>query len=223
MGENEAGTLAQLKDCRTSLALSTLALPAMMAGSSRSWATALLVEFSSAVDAVQSALDLQTAMAKRNDNVPSINRMTFRVGVHLGDVIVKGEDIYGEGVNVVARLEGLSDAGSICVSDDVYRQVRGKVDAKFDDLNPQQIKNMKEPVWAFRVSSDAKSRVATPVRVEPWRPLTNLRLRSCPSSTFPATRNRSILPTASPRTSSHRFPSCRSLAALSMSSFLKMG
>ena len=152
-----------MRNSRTAApALSTLALPRYDGRIVKVMGDGVLVEFSSAVDAVQSGLDLQTVMAQRNDNVPSINRMTFRVGVHLCDVIVEGEDIYGEGVNVVARLEGPSDAGRICVSDDVYRQVREKVDAKFDDLGPQQIKNMKAPVRAFRVSSDAKSRVATP-------------------------------------------------------------
>jgi TolB-like protein len=116
----------------------------------------LLVEFSSAVDAIESALDLQTAMAKRNDNVPATSRMAFRVGVHLGDVIVEGDDIYGDGVNIAARLEGLSEPGSICISDDVYRQVRGKVDAKFDDLGAQQVKNIIEPVRAYQVSRKSK-------------------------------------------------------------------
>ena len=158
MGENEAGTLAQLKNCRTEVIDPSLAryggriVKVMGDG--------VLVEFSSAVDAVQSALDVQMAMAKRNDDVPPVHRMAFRVGVHLGDVIVDGDDIYGDGVNVVARLEGLSEAGSICVSDDVYRQVRGKVEATFDDLGPQQVKNIVEPVRTFRVSIESKSRVA---------------------------------------------------------------
>ena len=98
---------------------------------------------------MQSAVDVQIAMAKRNDAVPAVRRMTFRVGVHLGDVIVDGDDIYGDGVYVAARLEGLSDAGSICVSDDVYRQVRGKVNAKFDDLGPQQVRTSSIPFGPF--------------------------------------------------------------------------
>jgi adenylate cyclase len=120
----------------------------------------VLVEFSSAVDAVQSALDLQTAMAKRNIDISAADRMTFRVGVHLGDVIVEGDDIYGDGVNIAARLEGLSEPGSICISDDVYRQVRGKIDAKFDELGAQQVKNIVEPVRAYRVSRESKLQVA---------------------------------------------------------------
>ena len=149
MGQNEAGTLAQLKECRTKVIDPNLArydgriVKVMGDG--------VLVEFSSAVDAVQSALDLQTAMAIRNNGVPAINLMRFRVGVHLGDVIVEGDDIYGDGVNIAARLEGLSEPGSICISDDVYRQVRGKIAAKFDDLGPQQVKNIIEPVRAYRV------------------------------------------------------------------------
>ncbi len=158
MGHNEAGTLAQLKECRTEVIDPNLArydgriVKVMGDG--------LLVEFSSAVDAVQSALDLQTAMAKRNDDVPATNRMMFRVGVHLGDVIVEGDDIYGDGVNIAARLEGLSQPGSICISADVYRQVRGKIDANFDDLGAQQVKNIVEPVRAYRVSLDSRMQVA---------------------------------------------------------------
>ena len=149
MGQNETGTLAQLKECRTKVIDPNLArydgriVKVMGDG--------VLVEFSSAVDAVQSALDLQTGMAIRNNGVPAINLMRFRVGVHLGDVIVEGDDIYGDGVNIAARLEGLSEPGSICISDDVYRQVRGKIAAKFDDLGPQQVKNIIEPVRAYRV------------------------------------------------------------------------
>ena len=158
MGHNEAGTLAQLKECRTEVIDPNLArydgriVKVMGDG--------LLVEFSSAVDAVQSALDLQTAMAKRNDDVPATNRMMFRVGVHLGDVIVEGDDIYGDGVNIAARLEGLSQPGSICISADVYRQVRGKIDANFDDLGAQQVKNIVEPVRAYRVSLEFEDEVA---------------------------------------------------------------
>ena len=193
MGENEAGTLAQLKNCRTEVINPSLAryggriVKVMGDG--------VLVEFSSAVDAVQSALDVQTAMAKRNDDVPPVHRMAFRVGVHLGDVIVDGDDIYGDGVNVAARLEGLSEAGSICVSDDVYRQVRGKVEATFDDLGPQQVKNIVEPVRTFRVSIESKSRVARSGAGGPWCPQINRRSRSCRSSTCPATRSRSTSPT----------------------------
>jgi adenylate cyclase len=158
MGLNEAGTLAQLKECRTEVIDPSIArydgriVKVMGDG--------VLVEFASAVDAVQSALDLQMAMAKRNGGVPAIDVITFRVGVHLGDVIVEGDDIYGDGVNVAARLEGLSEPGSICISDDVYRQVRGKVDATFDDLGTQQVKNIIEPVRTYRVSRDSKMHVA---------------------------------------------------------------
>ena len=154
MGHNEAGTLAQLKGCLTEVIDPNLArydgriVKVMGDG--------LLVEFSSAVDAVESALDLQTVMDKRNNNVPATGQMVFRVGLHLGDVIVEGDDIYGDGVNIAARLEGLSEPGSICISDDVYRQVRGKVDAKFDDLGAQRVKNIIEPVRAYRVSRESK-------------------------------------------------------------------
>jgi TolB-like protein/class 3 adenylate cyclase len=153
MGQNEVGTLVQLKECRAEVIDPSIArydgriVKVMGDG--------FLVEFASAVDAVQSALELQKTMAKFNGGVAA-NRMTFRVGVHLGDVIVEGDDIYGEGVNVAARLEELSEAGSVCISDDVYRQVRGKVGAEFDNLGPQQLKNIAEPVRAFRLRCESK-------------------------------------------------------------------
>ena len=149
MREDEAGTLGRLKDCRTEVIDPSLArydgriVKVMGDG--------LLVEFASAVDAVQSALDVQTAMAKRNDGTPDALRMAFRVGVHLGEVIVDGDDIHGDGVNIATRLEGLSEAGAICVSDDIFRQVRGKVEAEFGDLGPQQVKNISEPIHAYAV------------------------------------------------------------------------
>jgi adenylate cyclase len=171
MGQNELGTLAQLKECRSEVINPSLSrfggriVKVMGDG--------LLVEFSSVVDAVESALDFQAAMAKRNDGIPPTNRMSLRVGVHLGDVIVEDDDIYGDGVNVAARLEGLSEAGGICVSEDVYRQVRGKVDVDFNDLGSQTVKNIAEPVRAFRIAIASRSRAMAWSDTGPTLPATD--------------------------------------------------
>ena len=111
----------------------------------------ILVEFESAVDAVRNALAIQTAMAGRNANLPEDRRITFRVGIYIDDVIVEGYDIYGDGVNVVARLEALADPGGVCISGDVYRQVRGKLDAVFVDLGEQTVKNISEAVRVYGI------------------------------------------------------------------------
>ncbi|NIR59998.1 MAG: adenylate/guanylate cyclase domain-containing protein, partial [Gammaproteobacteria bacterium] len=98
-----------------------------------------LVEFASVVDAVDCAVAWQQGMAQREENEALDRRLRFRIGINLGDVIVEGDDIHGDGVNVAARLEALADPGGVCVSDDVYRQVIGKLDATFDDLGEQNV------------------------------------------------------------------------------------
>jgi len=112
----------------------------------------LLVEFASVVDAMACALAWQNGMAERTAIPEDGEGMRFRIGINLGDVIVEGDDIYGDGVNIAARLEALSDPGGIYLSDDAYRQVRGKVEAGFEDLGEQHLKNVKEPVRVFRVA-----------------------------------------------------------------------
>ena len=110
-----------------------------------------LVEFASVVDAVQCAAEIQRGMALRNADLPEDRRIAFRVGINLGDVIVEGDDIYGDGINVAARLEALAESGGICISDVVYRSVHGKVELRFDDLGEQRVKNIAEPVRSYRV------------------------------------------------------------------------
>ena len=111
----------------------------------------VLVEFASAVNAVQCAIELQKRMAEANDGLPKARRIVLRIGINLGDVIVEGSDLYGDGVNVAARLESLTDPGGICVSGSVYEQVKRKLDSGFDELGPQTIKNIAEPVHVYRV------------------------------------------------------------------------
>ena len=111
----------------------------------------MLAEFGSAVDAVQCAVEAQAALAAANAGVSPDRHISFRIGVHVGDVMIKDGDLFGDGVNVTARLEGIAEPGGVCVSDDAYRQVRGKVHTGFDDLGVQTLKNIAEPMRAWRV------------------------------------------------------------------------
>jgi TolB-like protein/class 3 adenylate cyclase/Flp pilus assembly protein TadD len=113
----------------------------------------ILIEFPSVVEAVSCALAVQQGMVERNARTPGENRITFRIGVNLGDIIVEDGDIHGDGVNIAARLEGLAEPGGICISEDAFRQVRGKVDAEFDDIGEQQLKNIARPVRVYRVGA----------------------------------------------------------------------
>ncbi len=111
----------------------------------------ILVEFGSAVDAVRNALDIQGAIRRRNTDVAEEKRIEFRVGINVGDVIVEGDDIHGDGVNVAARLESLAEPGGICISGTVYDHVAGKIEARFNDLGPQTVKNIARPIRVLRV------------------------------------------------------------------------
>jgi len=108
-----------------------------------------LVEFGSVVDAVRCALDVQRSICARNAGLAMDRRIEFRIGVNLGDVIVAPDDIYGHGVNLAARLEGLAPPGGICISADAWRQVRGAVAAEFVDLGEQRLKNIADPAHVF--------------------------------------------------------------------------
>src|SRR5271154_6186929 len=117
----------------------------------------MLVEFASAVDAVRGAVEVQRGMAEQNASVPQDKRIEFRVGIHVGDIIFDDNDIFGDGVNIAARLEAIAEPGGICISDDAQRQVRGKVDIAFDDMGPQTLKNIAEPMRAWRIQIDQSS------------------------------------------------------------------
>ncbi len=155
MREDETGTLAQLKTVRKELFD-----PKVDEYGGRIVKTTgdgILIEFSSAVDAVQHAVDVQQAMAQRNSVVPDDRRILFRMGINLGDVIVDGDDIYGDGVNVAARLEGLAESGGICVSAMVYEGIRHKLDIAFMDMGEQSVKNIGEPIHVYAVASEAST------------------------------------------------------------------
>lgn len=134
-----------------------------------------LMEFGSVVDAVGFAVAVQQALAAHNEDLPADRRVTFRIGINIGDVLVEGEDIYGDGVNVAARLEGLADPGGICVSRTVFEHSHKKLDLEFEDLGEQTVKNIAEPLRVYRIPTGATSRDAkgsgwpTPPRLEQAR------------------------------------------------------
>src|SRR5512144_1495640 len=117
----------------------------------------LLLEFSSVVDAVRCAVEVQRGMAERNADVAPDKRLDFRIGINVGDIIIDGDDIFGDGVNVATRLEALADPGGICVSRNVRDQVLDKLSFAFEDLGAQEVKNIARPVDVYRVSLDAES------------------------------------------------------------------
>ena len=108
------------------------------------------MEFASA-DAVRGATDVQRSMAEQNAAVPQDQRIEFRMGIHVGDIILDNNDIFGDGVNIAARLESLAEPGGVCISDDTYRQIRGKVDIACDDLGPQNLKNIADAMRVWRL------------------------------------------------------------------------
>ncbi len=117
----------------------------------------MLVEFGSVVDAVRAAVEAQQSVSERNAGLPDDKRIEFRVGVNLGDVIIDGDDIQGDGVNVAARLEGLAEPGGVCVSGMVYEGVRDRIDIPFEDLGEQEVKNIDRPVRVWRWSEAASA------------------------------------------------------------------
>src|SRR6185369_14096115 len=121
----------------------------------------VLVEFASAVNAVTCAVELQEAMDAANRDIPDDRRIVLRIGINLGDVMVEGQDLYGDGVNIAARLEALADAGSVFISQTVFSHVNGKADLDFEDLGERGLKNMADPVRVFRVSGTGARTTST--------------------------------------------------------------
>ncbi|MBR0697016.1 adenylate/guanylate cyclase domain-containing protein [Bradyrhizobium lablabi] len=149
MGDDEEGTLARLKSVRK--AIVDPAIGSHRGRIVKTTGDGMLIEFVSAVDAVRCAVEVQRSMAEQNDAVAPDQRIDFRIGIHVGDVIFDDNDIFGDGVNIAARLEGIAEPGGVCMSDDAYRQVRGKVEIAWDDMGHQSLKNIAEPVPAWRV------------------------------------------------------------------------
>src|SRR5215472_9912625 len=153
MGEDEEGTHGRLK-----AHLHDLIDPKIAEHRGRIVKTTgdgLLAEFASVVDAVRCAVEVQRAMLDRNAEIPEDKRIVFRMGVNLGDVILDGDDIYGDGVNIAARLETLAEPGGICISRVVRDQIRDKLPYSFADIGEQQVKNIARPVRAYAVGAAA--------------------------------------------------------------------
>jgi adenylate cyclase len=129
----------------------------------------VLAEFASVVEAVNCAVDIQTALKAENAKLPSEHRMEFRIGVNLGDVMVEGDQIYGDGVNVAARLESLADPGGICISGTVHEQVRDKLALGYEDRGEQTVKNITRPVRVWRVLLDGSASPRPELRRAPRR------------------------------------------------------
>jgi class 3 adenylate cyclase len=151
MGLDEAGTARVLREHR----LMADSVVAKHGGRIvKTTGDGLLIEFPSVVDAVDCAVAVQTLMAERNQGVQEDRRMLFRIGINLGDILIEGDDILGDGVNVAARLEGIAEPGDICISSSTYDQVRGKVAVEFVDLGELKLKNIARPVRAYAVVPD---------------------------------------------------------------------
>ena len=130
-----------------------------------------IVEFRSVVDAVRCAIEVQNAMVERNAGVPEDRRIVFRIGIHIGDVVEESDgDLMGDGVNIAARLEGIAAPGAICLSEDAYRQVKGRLDLAVTDLGPTQLKNIAEPVRAYSLEVGVPARAKPVPEVKPPEP-----------------------------------------------------
>src|SRR5882724_8038291 len=152
---DEEGTLGRLKALRAEI------IDPKIAGHHgrivKTTGDGLLVEFASVVDALRCAAEVQTALAESNAPLPQDRRIEFRIGIHQGDIVVEHEDIFGDGVNVAARLEGLAEPGGICVSARVQEDSAGRLDLAFEDIGEQALKNISRPVRVFRVVAAAAS------------------------------------------------------------------
>lgn len=175
MGLDEEGTLARLKSCRQ--ALIDPKIGEHRGRIVKTTGDGMLVEFGSAVDAVRCAVDIQRAMAHSFVDTPQEMSIQFRIGIHVGDIIIDSDDIFGDGVNIAARLEGIAEPGGICISDDAYRQIRGKTEIAYDDMGQQSLKNISEPMRAWRARPAAGSSSSTTFD----RPATALTLPDKPS------------------------------------------
>src|SRR5262249_20875908 len=155
----EEGTLTALRAIRRDLLDPTIA-----AHNGRLFKTTgdgLLIEFRSVVDALRCASEVQREMGQRNASVPPDSRIEFRIGIHQGDVVVEDSDVFGDGVNIAARLEGLAEPGGICVSARVQEDAAGKLDLAFADMGERPLKNIARPVRVYRVATERETDAAT--------------------------------------------------------------
>jgi adenylate cyclase len=159
MGLDEVGTARTLREHRKV----TDALVSMHGGRLvKTTGDGVLLEFPSVVDAVECTVAVQAVMAERNEGLPADRRMLFRIGINLGDILIEGDDILGDGVNIAARLEGIAEPGGICISSSAYDQVRGKVAVEFADHGEQRLKNIDRPVHVYAAKSRGHLGIVAP-------------------------------------------------------------
>lgn len=168
MGEDEVGTLATLGAGRTKL-IDPL-VKKFDGRIVKSMGDGLLLEFPSAVNAVEFSIDVQKGMAVRNEEIDEDRQIVFRIGINLGDIVVEGEDIFGDGVNLAARLQEICEPGAVCLAGGVYGQVSGRSDQKFEDLGYRKLKNIRQPVRVHQArvmdaQSDEDTRIGWPYLV----------------------------------------------------------
>ena len=164
MGADEEGTLARLNAHRREFLEPKIA--EHRGRIVKRTGDGILIEFASAIDATRCAVEIQRGMRERNGPVPPDRRIELRIGIHVGDIIIEEGDIFGDGVNIAARLEGIAESAGVCISDDAYRQVRGKIDAVFEDGGEQKLKNIDHPVRVYRLRIDGTE----PARAPPTLP-----------------------------------------------------
>ena len=219
MGADEAGTLARLKEYRRELID-----PKNKQYRGRVVKTTgdgILIEFQSVVDAVSYSIEIQHGMHDRNTGVPAEKRIEFRIGINLGDVIIEGRDLYGDGVNIAARLEGLAEPGGICISQTVLNHARGKIAFEVEDLGEQQLKNIARPVRVYRIPADKAAGEMIGI-IQPSLPLPDKpSIAVLPFTNMSSDPEQESFSDGSPRTSSLRcrgIPRCSSSRATLASS-----
>ena len=201
MREDETGTLDRLKSLRKELVQPTIR--ERKGRVVKLMGDGLLAEFPSVVEAVQCAVEIQQSMIRRETDLPDERRIRLRIGVNLGDIIVEGSDIYGDGVNVAARLEGLAEPGGICISGKVYEEVRNKLPTAFEDLGEREVKNIAEPVRVYCWTAAAADPMPGMAGAEAAVPLPEKpSIAVLPFDNMSGDPEQDYFPTASPRTSS---------------------
>ena len=153
MGADEAGTLARLNTLRREILDPTIS--AHSGRVVKLMGDGVLAEFASVVEAVNCAIEIQQQVTTRDNRGSEAGPLRYRIGVHIGDVIIEGGDIFGDGINIAARLETIAEPGGISLSEDAWRQVRGKVQANFLDTGEQSLKNISRPIRVYRVTTEA--------------------------------------------------------------------
>src|SRR6476660_5449689 len=162
MGTDEVGTLKGLTERRAILDRLIGEHRGRIANTA---GDSVLAEFGSAVDAVQCAVEAQTALAEENSSLAPERRISFRIGIHIGDVMIRAGDLFGDGVNIAARLQSIANPGTVCISGATYDQVRKVLPMTFVDLGVQQVKNIQEPIRTYQVGAQSETREAAPARV----------------------------------------------------------